>query len=109
MSTNNAANSSRWMMVNHGRPRDSAPLPRGGALTRQKREAQSLERQSATADYDAARQAHRTNMERLKALRLARDAADALCPPADVAPALRKGRTKKAAAGSQPALGSKGA
>jgi hypothetical protein len=78
-------------MSNESRARGHA---RGGALSLQRKESQIQERQSAMADYDAARNAQRENMERLKTLRLARDAAEALR-----APAAPKGRTKKTAAG----------
>jgi hypothetical protein len=106
MSTGYAKNSSRWTMSNQGRTRDRAPV-RGGALTQQKKEAQIQDRQSATADYAAVRLAQRDNMARLQALRLARDAAEALCVPAEVVPAQPKQRTKKAAVGARPRRGSK--
>jgi hypothetical protein len=65
------------------------------ASLRLKKDAQLLERQSAMADYDAARKAQLDNMARLRALRLARDAAAALCPPAQGQLPARKRRKRK--------------
>lgn len=51
----------------------------------QRKEAQALDGRNATADYLAVRRAQAENMDRLKALRLARDAANeaqaAAAPP----------------------------
>jgi hypothetical protein len=65
------------------------------ASSRLKKDAQLLERQSAMADYDAARKAQLDNMARLRALRLARDASDALCAPAQGQLPARKRRKRK--------------
>jgi hypothetical protein len=99
-------NSSRWTTSSGGRERAARARANGGAPSQHKKEAQTLDRQSAVADYDAARRAQRENMERLKALRLAREAAEALCAPVEAAPARPKRRTSKTAGGAQPVRGS---
>jgi hypothetical protein len=92
MTTGDNANTTRWVMSSDGRDR-----ARASAGSQWKKAAQLQERQAATADYEAARRAQSENMARLKALRLARDAAEAL-RPAPASPA-RKVRKKRADAG----------
>ena len=66
-----------------------------------KRERRLQEGRKAMAEHDAAARAVDANTARLRALRLARDAAEALAPakPAKISPAKRK---KKIAAASPP-------
>lgn len=61
------------------RPR---PEPRDRNEAKLQKELRVLEGRSAMAEYEAARRAMYANTERLKALRLARDAALAAQPPA---------------------------
>jgi hypothetical protein len=65
-----------------------------------KKEAQAREGATATAEYKAAANAERAKTERLKALRLAKEAADREAaanapPPAPKPPAKSKGAAKK--------------
>lgn len=80
MTTNNFTDSVRWMMSSDGRAN-------GSVASQWKKDVQLRERQSAIAEYDALRRAQSENMARLKTLRLARDAANALRPAAQAAPA----------------------
>ena len=89
MSTREIVNVSKRMAAGDSR-RDGTALAR-------KKEAQLLDRQSAMADYEAARAAQRRNMERLRALRLARDAAAPPQAPAKVSSGVSKRRAKRAA------------
>jgi hypothetical protein len=59
----------------------------------EKKQIAAREGEKAMAHYDAQGRAARTNMEKLKALRLAKEAADALVPPA-----AKPVKTKKKAA-----------
>lgn len=93
MFVSDTKSSPKWTMTRGGRQSGRARV-RSGVLTQQRRDAQILDRRSAMADYDAARIAQRANMERLKALRLAREAAEV---PAAAARAQPKRRTEKAA------------
>ena len=58
----------------------------------EKKQVAAREGEKAMAHYDAQGRAARTNMEKLKALRLAKEAADALVPPA-----AKRVKTKKKA------------
>jgi hypothetical protein len=92
MSADDSTNSTKWQLSSEGRER-----PRGTTALQWKREAQLLDRRSATADYDAVQLAQRENMTRLRALRLARDAANALCAPAGALPVKTRKPRKKTA------------
>ena len=64
----------------------------------EKKQVAAREGEKAMAHYDAQGRAARVNMEKLKVLRLAKEAADAL-----VAPAAKPAKTKKKAATAQDA------
>jgi len=64
--------------------------PRSPSQVKLEKERRVLEGRSAMAEYEAARRAVQANAERLKGLRLARDAALLASPPPAKTPARRK-------------------
>jgi hypothetical protein len=91
----------RYVRVNDGvfvnTPKNTREMERAQAAFH-KKEAQAREGATATAEYKAAANAERAKTERLRALRLAKEAADreaaANTPPA-AAPSEAKGGAKK--------------
>ena len=75
----------KWVVVSPKKPE-----PRNAEQVKLQKELRVLEGRSAMAEYEAARRAVHANAERLKALRLARDAALAANPPPAKAPTRRK-------------------
>jgi hypothetical protein len=68
-----------------------------------KKDGQNLDRQRAAADYAAVRDAAAANMARLRDMRLARDAAEALAaPPKEPAPVKARKRAKSKVSRAQP-------
>jgi len=71
----------------------------------EKKQIAAREGEKAMAHYDAQGRAARTNMEKLRALRLAKEAADALLPPVPKpVKAKKKAATSKSAAKTAPKL-----